>query len=411
METLTCRFCGEKLSHSFVDIGMSPLSNSYLSQEELFKKEEFFPLRVYVCEHCFLVQLPEVQSPEKIFRNYAYFSSYSDSWLSHARNYVEYMIKRFDYTENHQIIELASNDGYLLQYFKQHGIPVLGIEPAKNVAMAADAKQIPTIKEFFTKELAAELIEQGIQADLLIGNNVLAQVPNLNDFVAGMKTILKPEGVITIEFPHLLQLMNQNQFDTIYHEHYSYFSFITAEQIFDAHGLKIFDVEELPTHGGSLRIFAKHAEDNSKQITEHVLQMEKKEVDAGLTKLSTYQSFGKKVEKAKWNLLEFLIKAKHGGKSIVGYGAPAKGNTLLNYTGVRSDFLEYTVDRSPVKQNHFLPGTHIPIFHPDKIKETKPDYVLILPWNIKDEIMKQISYIRKWGGKFVVPIPQLKIYA
>ena len=277
MKTFMCRFCGEPLKHPFVDFGMSPLSNSYLSKEELYQKEDFFPLRAFVCEHCFLVQLPEEQSPEKIFRNYAYFSSYSDSWLSHAKNYVEYIIERFGYNENHQIIELASNDGYLLQYFKQYGIPVLGIEPAENVVKAAQEKQIPTITEFFTKQLATQLAAQGIKADLLIGNNVLAQVPNLNNFVAGMKKILKPDGVITIEFPHLLQLMNQNQFDTIYHEHYSYFSFITTERIFDAHGLRLFDVEELPTHGGSLRIFGKHAENYSKIISrseEHTSELQ-----------------------------------------------------------------------------------------------------------------------------------------
>jgi 2-polyprenyl-3-methyl-5-hydroxy-6-metoxy-1,4-benzoquinol methylase len=406
-----CRFCGAKLQHTFVDLGMSPPCESYRKLEQLNEMEPFYPLHVYVCENCFLVQLQEYISPENIFSDYAYFSSYSDSWLQHAKNYTEMALKRFHLNKQSQVVEIASNDGYLLQYFVAHGIPVLGIEPAANIAEVAMQKGIPTIVKFFGEETAKEQIAKAKQADLLIGNNVLAHVPNLNDFVKGMKILLKPQGVITMEFPHLMRLMEENQFDTIYHEHFSYFSFITVAQVFNAHGLTIFDVEELPTHGGSLRIFACHTEDDSKLISQQVRELKAKEEAAGFTRLNHYFSFGEQVKETKRKLLSFLIEAKQNGKSIVGYGAPGKGNTLLNYCGIRTDFLDYTVDRSPYKQGQFLPGTHIPIFHPAKLQETQPDYVLILPWNLKEEIMKQMADILDWGGQFVVPIPEVKLYS
>jgi len=404
-----CRFCGAELHQSFCDLGMSPLSNSYLSIESLQKMEPFYPLHAYVCSACFLVQLPEFESPQNIFSDYMYFSSYSDSWLTHVKNYTSDMIKRFQLDSSSQVIEIASNDGYLLQYFQDKDIPVLGIEPAVNVAEAAVKKGIPTRMQFFGTETARELIDEGIQADLLIGNNVIAHVPDLNDFVAGLKIILKPHGVITMEFPHLLRLILGNQFDTIYHEHFSYFSFITIKRIFEIHGLALFDVEELPTHGGSLRIYGCHIENNSRIISENVRKLTYLETDMGLTALAAYNSFTERVRETKRELLDFLISIKREGKKIVGYGAPAKGNTLLNYCGIRQDFLDYTVDRSPYKQGHYLPGTHIPVFPPDKLRETKPDFVLILPWNIKEEIMEQQAYIREWGGKFVVPIPRLEV--
>lgn len=410
MNTFKCRFCQLPLKHSFVDLGMSPLANSYLEPAQLNQMEPFYPLHVYVCEHCFLVQLEEFASPEHIFSDYAYFSSYSDTWLQHARSYTEMVVERFGLDKQSQVVEIASNDGYLLQYFVEKGVPVLGIEPAANVAEAAIKKGIPTLRKFFGRKTADELVAEGIRADLLIGNNVLAHVPDLNDFVEGMKILLKPQGVITMEFPHLMRLMAENQFDTIYHEHFSYFSLMTVEKIFAAHGLTIFDVEELPTHGGSLRIYARHSEDETKPIADHVEKLRDRELREGFNKLETYTSFAQKVHETKRKLLEFLIQAKCEGKSIVGYGAPAKGNTLLNYCGIRTDFIDYTVDRSPHKQGRFLPGTHIPIYHPDKVKETRPDYLLILPWNLKEEIMAQMAFIREWGAQFVVPIPEVEVY-
>jgi hypothetical protein len=400
-----CRFCGVELQHTLVDLGMSPLCESYLNVDQLNRMEQFYPLHVYVCRQCFLVQLEEFVSSADIFTEYAYFSSYSDTWLQHAQAYTEEMVARFGLNHHSYVVELASNDGYLLQYFVAKGIPSLGIEPAKNVARVAIEKGIPTLTEFFGTELGLRMAAEGKQADLVIGNNVLAQVPDLNDFVHGMKILLKPSGVITLEFPHLMRLMAENQFDTIYHEHFSYFSFTAVEQVFAAHGLVLFDVEELPTHGGSLRIYARHTEDEMKPMGERVTEMRKRELAAGFLNLDTYHSFGEQVKETKRKLLEFLIQAKRAGKSVVGYGAPGKGNTLLNYCGIRTDFLDYTVDRNPYKQGKFLPGTHIPIYHPDKIKETRPDYVLILPWNFKEEIMRQVAYIGEWGGQFVVPIP------
>jgi len=371
--------------------------------------EPHYPLRVYICDVCYLVQLPVYQTPERIFGDYAYFSSYSDSWLEHAKAYTELMVSRFGYGPNSRVIEIASNDGYLLQYFKKKSIPVLGIEPAKNVANVANEAGIPTLIKFFGTETAMELAGEGKNADLLIGNNVLAHVPGLNDFVEGMKIILKRDGVITMEFPHLMRLVAENQFDTMYHEHFSYFSFTTVEKVFASHGLTLFDVEELPTHGGSLRIYARHNEDDSKPVGKRVSELKDREIAAGYTSLESYLSFGERVKETKRNILDFLIKAKRERKLIAAYGAPAKGNTLLNYCGIRTDFIEYTVDRSPHKQGQYLPGTHIPIYHPDKIKETKPNYVVILPWNLKEEIMGQMAHIREWGGEFVVFIPEVKV--
>jgi len=405
-----CRFCGTPLQHTFVDLGMQPLCESYLKKEQLNQMEAFYPLHTYVCNSCFLVQLQEYVAPKEIFSEYAYFSSYSDAWLKHAQNYVDMITNKLRLSKKSLVLEVASNDGYLLQFFVKKGIPVLGIEPAGNVAEVAIRKGVKTLVKFFDLDTARELAVEQKNADLLIGNNVLAQVPDLNAFVESTKIILKPTGVITMEFPHLMRLIDRNQFDTIYHEHFSYFSFVSVEKIFAAHDLTIYDVEELPTHGGSLRIYARHAEDESKPVTAFVTKLRELEISEGFADLQKYFSFAEKVRETKRNFLYFLIKLKRNGKSIVGYGAPGKGNTLLNYCGIRTDFLDYTVDRNPYKQGKFLPGTHIPILHPDKIKETKPDYVLILPWNIKEEIISQLSYIRDWGGRFIVPIPEVKLY-
>jgi len=405
-----CRFCGTQLEHTFVNLGMSPLCESYVSAEQLNQMEAFYPLHVYVCGKCFLVQLQQYVAAEDIFTDYAYFSSYSDSWLAHSKACADQMVKRFGLDAKSFVVELASNDGYLLQFFVEKGVPVLGIEPAANVAAAAVKKGVPTLVQFFGTAAARRLVAEGKQPDLLLGNNVLAQVPDLNDFVAGMKILLRPGGVITMEFPHLQQLMAQNQFDTIYHEHFSYFSFLTAERIFAAHGLTLFDVEELPSHGGSLRIYARHAEDDSKPTGIRVGQLRAREEAAGFTRLECYARFAEQVKETKRKFLAFMIGAKQEGKHIAGYGAPGKGNTLLNYCAIRTDFLDYTVDRNPLKQGKFLPGTHIPILPPQRIRETRPDYLLILPWNLKDEIMRQNAYIRDWGGRFVVPIPEVQVF-
>jgi hypothetical protein len=407
---LDCRFCGAPLSHVFVDLGAQPLANSYLEPEDLGKPETFYPLCVYVCDRCFLVQLPEEEKAEAIFSDYAYFSSYSESWLRHAETYAAAMIERFALGSEHQVIEVASNDGYLLRWFKERDIPVLGVEPARNVAEAAEAAGIPTVVRFFGAATARDLAAQGKRADLLVGNNVLAHVPDLNDFVAGLEVLLGPSGVLTMEFPHLLRLIEEDQFDTIYHEHYSYFSFTTVRKVFAAHGLTLFDVEELPTHGGSLRIYARHDEDDSKPIGERVGDLLVREETAKLGCIETYSSFSQRVQRVKRNLLRFLIQAREEGKTIAGYGAAAKGNTLLNYCGIRTDFIDYTVDRSPHKQGRYLPGTRIPIHAPDRLRETQPDYVLILPWNLKEEIMEQMADVRSWGGRFVVPIPEVRVF-
>ena len=405
-----CRFCNAALCHTFVDLGMSPLCESYLSQEQLTHMEPFYPLHVRVCDKCFLVQLPAFVSPTTIFSEYAYFSSYSESWLKHASRYVDSMIRRFRFDRSSCIIELGSNDGYLLQYFIKKGIPAIGVDPAANVAKVAIEKGVPTLVKFFGEQTASEMVADGMRANLLVANNTLAQIPKLNDFIRGMKILLAVNGVITIEFPHLLQLMCQNEFDTIYHEHFSYFSLITVEKVLAAHGLTVFDVEELPTHGGSLRVYARHNDDDTKPLSRRLEELRRREIASGLTRLKHYSHFAEGVKETKRNLLDFLNCAKRSGKSIAGYGAPGKGNTLLNYCGVGNDFLDYTVDRNPYKYGKFLPGTHIPIFAPDKIRETKPDYVLILPWNLKREIYQQLSYIREWDGHFVVPIPHLQVF-
>ncbi len=411
MRQSECRSCGAALERTFVDLGMSPLANSYVKPDQLDRMEPFYPLYVYVCEKCLLVQLKQFSTPHDIFSDYAYFSSFSDSWLAHAKAYVDMIVDRFRLDPNSKVVEIASNDGYLLQNFVSRGIPVLGVEPASNIADVAKKKGIHTEVAFFGEKTALNLVAEGWVADLIIGNNVLAHVPDLNDFVNGLKVLLKPSGLITMEFPHLLQLMEQNQFDTIYHEHFSYFSFLAVEKVFARHGMKLFDVEELSTHGGSLRIYACHDDDTSKPIEPRARELKLREETAGFGQLNRYLSFGLQVEATKRKLLSFLISAKHEGKHVVGYGAPAKGNTLLNYCGVRTDFIDYTVDRSPHKQKHFLPGVHIPIYEPERIRETRPDYLLILPWNIREEVMQQMSYIREWGGKFVVPIPEVQVYA
>ncbi len=405
-----CRFCDGVLQDVFLDLGLSPLANSYVSPDRLATGEMFFPLKVYICRHCLLVQLEVFETPENIFTDYAYFSSYSDSWLEHARHYSERVIERFGITVNSFVVEIASNDGYLLRNFTARNIPVLGVEPAANVAEVAISKGIPTLSRFFGSDLVKELLKTGPPADLIAGNNVLAHVPRLNDFVAGLKLLLDARGVITMEFPHLLRLMESNQFDTIYHEHFSYFSFFSVRQVFAAQELTIFDVDELPTHGGSLRIYARHESDSSKPCTARVAELESREAALGLHRLDGYAGFAPRVIDVKAKLLSFLVEARRAGKRVAAYGAAAKGNTLLNYCGVRTDFIEYVVDRSPEKQGKYLPGTRIPIRDPEHVRETRPDYLLILPWNIKDEVMKQMAYVRSWGGKFVSPIPEVTVY-
>jgi SAM-dependent methyltransferase len=403
-----CRSCAAPLEHVFVDLGASPPANRFLTEQDLRHLEPTFPLKVWVCANCWLVQLPASIAPEQIFSDYAYFSSYSDSWLQHAERYAEGMIARLRLDASRKVVELASNDGYLLQFFLRRGIPVLGVEPAANVAAAATAKGVPSLVRFFGTATAEEMVKDGHAADLLIGNNVLAHVPDLNDFIRGMQRLLKPDGVITMEFPHLLQLIENNQFDTIYHEHYSYISLLAATAAFRRHGLEIFDVEELPSHGGSLRIFARHAE-GSAPITERVAELLGRERAAGLDRLAGYEAFARRVEATKRAFLEFLIAAKERGEKIAAYGAPAKGNTLLNYCGIRTDFIDYTVDRSEHKQGRFLPGSRIPIFAPDRLAQTRPDVIVILPWNLRDEIAAQLSYVAEWGGRLVVPIPRVEV--
>jgi SAM-dependent methyltransferase len=404
-----CRFCKASLRHTFVDLGMSPLCESYLKADQLNRMEPFYPLHVKVCEECFLVQLEEYVSPEHIFTEYAYFSSYSHSWLEHSSNYVAMISKRLGLGAQSLAVELASNDGYLLQYFVEKGIPVLGVEPAVNVAKVAEKKGVPTLVKFFGCHTARQMVADGQAADLVVGNNVLAQVPDLNDFVGGIRIVLKPGGVATLEFPHLERLMEENQYDTIYHEHFSYFSLITVEKIFAAHGLVLFDVDEIPTHGGSIRIYLRHVEDSSKPVTGAVVKLRERELDAGLDQMEAYTTFAEQVMESKRALLELLIQLRRKGKRVAGYGAPGKGNTLLNYCGIRTDFLEFTVDRNPYKQGRFLPGTHIPIYSPERIRECRPDYILILPWNLKTEIVAQLAYTREWGAKFIVPIPMAQV--
>jgi len=406
--TTPCRFCSAPLEAVFADLGMSPLANSYLTPEQANRMEPFYPLRALVCSRCFLVQLEEYESPSHIFSEYAYFSSYSSSWLEHSRRYAAAMVDRFGLGSDSHVVEVASNDGYLLQYFKERGVPVLGIEPAANVAKVAVQNGLPTLVEFFGVDTARSLVPQS-SADLLIGNNVLAHVPDINDFVGGMKLLLKPGGVFTMEFPHLMRLIDEKQWDTIYHEHFSYLSFTTAGRVFAAHGLRLFDVEELPTHGGSLRIFGCHDDDADKPPTDQAQVLLEREDAADYSSVETYLDYGVRVADDKRRILETLIELKREDKRIVGYGAPAKGNTLLNYCGIGPDFLDYTVDLNPHKQGHLLPGTHIPIRAPEAIAEDRPDVVFILPWNLKDEIVEQLSFIRDWGGTFAVRTPELAL--
>jgi SAM-dependent methyltransferase len=410
MTECRCRFCQAPLSRTFADLGVTPIANAFLSLAQLNKMEPFYPLHAYVCETCLLVQLEDFEAPEHIFNDqYVYFSSYSETWLDHARRYTDDIIARLDLDQKSFVIEIASNDGYLLQYFVEKGIPALGIEPSGNVAKAAKKKGVDTLVEFLTANSAKKTVSKRGKADLVLGNNVLAHVPALNDFIEGLKILLSEHGVLTMEFPHLLCLIRENQFDTIYHEHFSYFSFLAVRQIFAKHGLRIFDVDQLSTHGGSLRIYAGHEASSRWKERPSVEKLLAEERRARLDELSSYSNFSEQVNKTKLDLLRFLIEIKRAGKKIVGYGAPAKGNTLLNFCGIRSDFLDYTVDRSPKKQGMFLPGTHIPIAGPEKIFQTKPDYVLILPWNLRDEIAAQMSEITAWGGKFVVPIPEVRV--
>jgi len=404
MQPSPCRFCGAPLEHTFADLGMSPLANSYVAPERVNAMEPFYPLHALVCAQCFLVQLEEFETADHIFSDYAYFSSYSTSWLEHAERYAQAMIDRFGLDGSSKVVELASNDGYLLQFFVRRGVPVLGVEPAANVAKVAEEKGVPTEVAFFGVETAKRLEP----ADLIAANNVLAHVPDLNDFVGGMKLLLAPGGTITVEFPHLLRLIDSNQWDTIYHEHFSYFSFTVVQRVFAAHGLRLFDVEELPTHGGSLRIFGCHADD-AREETERARELAARELAAGYDRLETYTSYGQRVIADKRDILEFLIALKREGRSVVGYGAPAKGNTLLNYCGVGTDFLDYTVDLNPHKQGTFLPGSRIPVRTPEDLKAHQPDVVVILPWNLKDEITEQLAFIREWGGRFAARSPALRL--
>jgi len=408
---MKCRFCNNLLTEKFIDLINSPPSNSFLNQEQLNEPETFYPLLLYVCKHCWLVQIDEYEKPDDIFnQEYLYFSSYSQSWLKHAKQYVDMITNKLKLDKSSLAIEIASNDGYLLQYFKEINVPCLGIEPSNNTADVAKEKGIDVICEFFGKTLAARLADQDKKADLLIGNNVLAHVPDINDFVGGLKIALKQGGIVTMEFPHLMQLVEQNQFDTIYHEHFSYLSFYTVHDVFASVDLEVFDVEELDTHGGSLRIYAKHKEDSSWPISENVDKLKEKEFEKGMFNLEYYQTFQHKVDKVKYSFLTFLLDQKNSGKKVVSYGAAAKGNTLLNYCGVKKDLIPFVADASPYKQGKFLPGSHIPVVNEQEIRKLKPDFVLILPWNLKSEISEQLKYIRSWKGKFVVAIPELEIF-
>ncbi|HNP35731.1 MAG TPA: class I SAM-dependent methyltransferase [Woeseiaceae bacterium] len=404
-----CRLCGELLEHMMLDLGMSPPCQNRVYEHELNRMEAFYPLRVFLCENCFLVQLEEIVAPESIFDDYAYFSSYSESWVLHAKNYVDMIIGRLNLGANSKVVELASNDGYLLQHFVARSIPCMGVEPAANVAQAAMEKGIPTTVQFFGAQTARNIAAEFGQADLIVGNNVLAHVPDLNDFVKGIKILLAPGGVVTMEFPHLQRLFEENQFDTIYHEHFSYFSFVVAREVFARHKMTLFDVQELKSHGGSIRIFGRHESDKSKPVQPSVPELLQREKDKGYLDKGTYDAFTDKVRATKRDILSFLIEQKNAGKRIVGYGAPGKGNTLLNYCGIREDFLDYTVDISPHKQGTYTPGTHIPVLSPDHLRVTRPDYILILPWNLTDEIVRRNSQVKEWGGKFVVPIPSVRV--
>jgi SAM-dependent methyltransferase len=405
-----CRFCGGPLDVTVVDLGMSPPCQSIVTSERLEAMERFYPLHVRLCEQCLLVQLPEIVAPEEIFIDYAYFSSYSTSWVEHAREYVEMIIPRLDLGRDDLVVELASNDGYLLQHFVGTGVPMLGIDPAANVAQAAEARGVPTMVEFFGRELAARLRREDRSASLIIGNNVLAQVPDLNDFVRGVSLLLSPTGTATFEFPHLLRLLDEVQYDTIYHEHFSYFSLTTISLIVERHGLCVYDVQELGTHGGSLRVYVQHAA-GPHATSDAVGNLLRREEAGGLRSRERYLQFARDVEESKRRLLELLIRLRGEGKRLAGYGAPGKGNTLLNYCGIRTDLLDYTVDRNPYKQGSYTPGTHIPIHAVEAIAETKPDFLLVLPWNLIEEIGAQLSYVSEWGAKLIVPIPRARIVA
>ena len=404
-----CRLCGSPLDRTFVDLGKSPLCESFLTAEQLDSGEHFYPLHVRICGECLLVQLKAYVPATEIFTDYAYFSSYSDSWVAHARTYVDQVVERLGLTQRSLVVEVASNDGYLLQHFVERGVPALGVDPAANVAEAARARGVETIVDFFDSRLARQLVEEGHRADLVTANNVLAQVPALNDFVSGIEIVLAPHGVATFEVPHVARLIDGLQFDTIYHEHYSYFSLTTLIRLFSNHGLQVFDVEELPSHGGSLRVFVQRRGDSTHQITNHVDRVLGAEREAGYDTLGGYADFGDRVAEVRWSMLELLIGLRRAGKRVVGYGAPGKGTTLLNYCGIRSDLLDYTVDRNPFKQGKFLPGTHIPIYSPERIDETRPDYILILPWNLQKEIASQLSYVGAWGAQLIVPIPRPEV--
>lgn len=408
---MNCRFCTSPLTHVFIDLFNSPPSNSFLTKEQLNEPEIFYPLKVFICDKCFLVQVDEYKKSSAIFSSdYVYFSSFSTSWLAHAKAYTKKMIGRFGLNENSKIVEIASNDGYLLQYFKEQNIPVLGIEPTTNTAEAAKQKGIETIVDFFGVNLAKDMASKNRKADLLLGNNVLAHVPDIIDFVSGMKILLGENGIITMEFPHLMQLVDNNQFDTIYHEHFSYLSMHTVKQVFEAQGLKLFDVEEIPTHGGSLRIYATHAENSEQQVSGNVNILLNKEYSRGINTLQYYKNFQQRTLELKLDIADFLIDKKRQNKKVAAYGAAAKGNTFLNYCGIKSDLIDFVVDASHHKQNKFLPGSHIPVVHEEKLKKNQPDYVIILPWNLKEEITEQLSYIRDWNGKFIVAIPELEIF-
>lgn len=410
---MNCRHCHSPLKSVFVDLVNCPPSNSMLTQSQLNEPEIYYPLKIYVCDHCFLVQVDEMKRAEDIFNHeYTYFSSYSTSWLNHAKNYVNMMIERFHFGTHSQVLEIASNDGYLLQYFKARNVPVLGVDPTANTAEAAEKKGIKTIVDFFGSKFAQnELSKNGILSDLIIGNNVLAHVPDINDFVEGLQIALKENGVITMEFPHLLQLVQKCQFDTIYHEHFSYLSFTTVQKIFQKQQLELFDVEEIATHGGSLRIYAKHKTDNTHEVSANVDNLLNKEKNAGMRELAFYLNFQEKVDNIKNNVLDFLLAAKKSNKKVMGYGAAAKGNTLLNYCGIKgTDLISFVVDASPHKQNKFLPGSRIPVLGLESIQEQQPDYVIIFPWNLRDEICEQLSHIRTWGGRFVVCIPSIEVF-
>jgi hypothetical protein len=403
-----CRFCGADLRRTVVDLGMSPLCEAFLAADELDRMEPFYPLNVRICDSCLLVQLPEYVPPEEIFTEYAYFSSYADSFVRHAADYVETVVERLGLGEESFVVEVASNDGYLLQHFVERGIPALGVEPAQNVAAAAVERGVPTRVAFFGEETAGALVREERTADLIIGNNVLSQAPHLNDFVAGMKGLLSPSGTATLEFPHLMQLLAANLFDTIYHEHFTYFSLLTAERVFAAHGLTVVDLDEIATHGGSLRLYLEHAE-RGNGPSEAVDAFRRREEEAGLGSFAPYAAFRERIEETKRDLLDFLVSARRSGKTVAGYGAPGKANTLLNYCGIRTDLLDYTVDRNPYKHGRFTPGTHIPIFPPERLAETRPNYIWIMPWNLKDEIVEQLAYAREWGARFVVAAPELTV--